>query len=317
MSGHALALVLGSGGARGFAHIGVLKVCEREGLPVDLVVGTSIGALIGGAYASGMTAGEMEEVALSMRMWRLLSLADTGHSGTALMGGSRVERLVRNLVGDRTFADTRVAFACVAVDMAAEQQVVLREGDLASAIRASISTPIIFAPVNRDGRLLVDGAVLNPMPVDVARDLGARAVVAVTNLGTPKGRLAVYAAAVDGESGQSGTARLPRRAYTRAASLLRSRCSAPPVYKLACRSVELMQRELSVSKLEEADLVIAPQRNGTSFYDFHEAKKMIDMGERAAEAALGHLERLVADGRPTQMSQTGPAYRAAGDLAQG
>ena len=78
-----------------------------------------------------------------------------------------------------------------------------------------------------------------------------------------------------------------------------------------------MQRELSVSKLEEADLVIAPQRNGTSFYDFHEAKKMIDMGERAAEAALGHLERLVADGRPTQMSQTGPAYRAAGDLAQG
>jgi NTE family protein len=306
MSGHALALVLGSGGARGFAHIGVLKVCEREGLPVDLIVGTSIGALIGGAYASGMTAGEMEEVALSMRMWRLLSLADPGHSSAALMDGSRVEKLVRKLVGDRTFADTRVSFACVAVDMAAEQQVVLREGDLASAIRASISTPIIFAPVNRDGRLLVDGAVLNPMPVDVARELGARAVVAVTNLGTPRGRLAVYAAADAGGS-EPRTARLPRRAYTRAATMIRSRCSAPPVYKLACRSVELMQRELSVARLEEADLVIAPQRSGTSFYDFHEAKKMIDMGERAAEAALSHLERLAAKGRPTSIS---PAERA-------
>lgn len=306
MSGHALALVLGSGGARGFAHIGVLKVCEREGLPVDLIVGTSIGALIGGAYASGMTAGEMEEVALSMRMWRLLSLADPGHSSAALMDGSRVEKLVRKLVGDRTFADTRVSFACVAVDMAAEQQVVLREGDLASAIRASISTPIIFAPVNRDGRLLVDGAVLNPMPVDVARELGARAVVAVTNLGTPRGRLAVYAAADAGGS-EPRTARLPRRAYTRAATMIRSRCSAPPVYKLACRSVELMQRELSVARLEEADLVIAPQRSGTSFYDFHEAKKMIDMGERAAEAALSHLERLAAKGRSPSIS---PAERA-------
>jgi NTE family protein len=315
MSGHALALVLGSGGARGFAHIGVLKVCEREGLPVDLIVGTSIGALVGGAYASGMTAGEMEEVALSMRMWRLLALTDTGHSSTALMGGSRVEKLVRKLVGDKTFADTRVSFACVAVDMAAEQQVVLCEGDLASAIRASISTPIIFAPVNRDGRLLVDGAVLNPMPVDVARELGGRAVVAVTNLGTPKGRLAVYCAADDDGTGEPRAARLPRRAYTRAASLIRSRCSAPPVYKLACRSVELMQRELSASKLEEADLVIAPRRNGTSFYDFHEAKKMIDMGERAAEAALGHLERLAADGRPASIAPAEPAHRAAGDLA--
>jgi NTE family protein len=316
MSGHSLALVLGSGGARGFAHIGVLKVCEREGLPVDLIVGTSIGALIGGAYASGMTAGEMEEVALSMRMWRLLSLTDTGHTSTALMGGSRVEKLVRKLVGDKTFADTRVSFACVAVDMAAEQQVVLRDGDLASAIRASISTPILFAPVSREGRLLVDGAVLNPMPVDVARDLGARVVVAVTNLGTPKSRLAVYA---DGDGaddmGHGATPHLPKRAYSRAASLIRSRCSAPPVYKLACRSVELMQRELSEARLEEADLVIAPQRNGTSFYDFHEAKKMIDLGARAAESALGHIERLTADTPPKRAASADGAYRAAGDLA--
>jgi NTE family protein len=316
VSGHALALVLGSGGARGFAHIGVLKVCEREGLPVDLIVGTSIGALIGGAYASGMTAGEMEEVALSMRMWRLLSLADPGHSSAALMNGSRVEKLVRKLVGDKTFADVRVPFACVAVDMAAEQQVVLRAGDLASAIRASISTPIIFAPVSREGRLLVDGAVLNPMPVDVARDLGARVVVAVTNLGAPKGRLAVYANAEDaGEICHLESPGFSRRACSRAASAIRSRCTAPPVYKLACRSVELMQRELSESRLEEADLVIAPQRSGTSFYDFHEAKKMIDMGEQAAEAAMSHMLRLASDGRSRTALPAEPTYRAMGDPA--
>jgi NTE family protein len=232
------------------------------------------------------------------------------------MNGSRVEKLVRKLVGQKTFADTRVPFACVAVDMTAEQQVVLRTGDLASAIRASISTPIIFAPVNREGRLLVDGAVLNPMPVDVARDLGARVVVAVTNLGAPKGRLAVYANAEDaGESSQLARPGFSRRTYSRAASAIRSRCSAPPVYKLACRSVELMQRELSESHLEEADLVIAPQRTGTSFYDFHEAKKMIDMGERAAEAAMSHLERLASDGRSRAALPAEPTYRAAGDLA--
>lgn len=293
MSGCGLALALGSGGARGFAHIGVLKACEREGLPIDLIVGTSIGALIGGAYAAGMSAVEMEEVALSMRSWRLLSLADIGRSGYALMNGSRVGKLIRTLVGEKSFADARLRFACVAVDMAAAEQVVLSDGDLASAIRASIATPLIFAPVSRQGRLLVDGAVLNPMPVDVARELGARVVIAVSNLGAPRGELPVYSGAEDpDEAGQLAPTRLSGRAGSRAASLVRSK--VPPAYRLACASVELMQRELSEVGLQEADLVIAPQRNGTSFYDFHEAKKMIGLGERAAEAAMGHMQRLAA-----------------------
>ena len=310
MSGPALALVLGSGGARGFAHIGVLKVCEREGLPVDLIVGTSIGALIGGAYASGMSSGEMEEVALSMRSWRLLSLADVGRSGAAIMNGSRVGRLIRKLVGEKTFAETSVPFACVAVDMEAAQQVVLRAGDLASAIGASIATPVIFAPVSREGRLLVDGAVLNPMPVDVARNLGAKVVVAVSNLGAPRGELHVYSGAEDlGETGQLETARFSRRARSKAASLVRSR--VPPVYKLVCGAVELMQRELSESQLKQADLVIAPSRNGTSFYDFHEAKKMIELGERAAEAAIDQMQRLAAAGQPETVQLAEPGHQTA------
>ena len=157
-------LALGSGSARGLAHIGVLKALEKAGIQVDLIAGTSIGALIGGAYATGMTPGEMERIALEVDVRRLVSLVDIAKPTTALVNGRHVERFIREVVDDKTFEDTDIPFTCVAVDVAARELVLMSQGDLGTAIRASISTPVIFAPVEREGRWLVDGGVLNSVP---------------------------------------------------------------------------------------------------------------------------------------------------------
>ena len=297
MSGERLGLALGSGSARGLAHIGVLKVLDREHLPIRMIAGTSIGALIGGAYAVGVTPQEMEEIALSVDIRQLVSLVDIARPTTALVNGRHVEEFIRSVVDDKTFADTRIPFECVAADVANEQEVVLREGDLASAIRASLSTPVIFAPVERDGRMLVDGAVLNPVPVDVARDMGADVVVAITNLGIPRSRIPVYSNNRDEESieiGQIKDKGFTEVVYSRAIALVMDRLRSPSVYQLAAGSIDLMQRELSESRLRAADLVIAPLIDGTAYYSFYEAERIIALGEKTAETAVSEIKSLIA-----------------------
>jgi NTE family protein len=291
-----IGLALGSGSARGLAHIGVLKVLDREGLRIDAIAGTSIGAFVGGAYAVGVTPQEMETIALSVDIKRLVSLADIAWPTTALVNGRRVEDFIRDIVGGKTFADTRIPFACVAVDVINEQQVVMREGDLASAIRASISTPVIFAPVERDGRLLVDGGVLNPVPVDVARGMGADAVIAVTNLGMPRSAVPVFSNEPAGDAIETGWIKdrgFAEIVYSRALNAVMDRLRSPSVYQLAAGSLDLMQRELSESRLRTADLVIAPLVDGAAYYSFNEAARIISLGEKAAETAIVEIDRIV------------------------
>lgn len=292
-----LGLALGSGSARGLAHIGVLKVLDAAGIPVGAIAGSSIGALIGGAYAAGVSPLEMEEFALSVDLRRLVSLADIARPTTALVNGVRVGEFIRNVVDGRTFADLSIPFECVAVDVTDGRAVVLREGDLASAIRASISTPVIFAPVERAGRLLVDGAVLNPVPVDVAWDMGADTVVAVTNLGIPRSAVLTFSNDLpEGaiEVGWVKRAGLPEIVYSRVFAAVMDTLRSPSVFQLATGSIDLMQRELSESRLGAADLVIAPRIDDVAYYSFYEAEKMIAAGEKAAEAAVDDIRALMA-----------------------
>lgn len=308
MNAGGLGLALGSGSARGLAHIGVLKVFEREGLPVDLIAGTSMGALVGGAYALGKTAGEIEEVALGTDVTRLLSMVDVALPTRALMNGGKIERFIREFAGALTFEDTTLPFACVAVDVRSGQEVVLREGGLTTAIRASISTPIIFAPVERDGQLLVDGAVLNSVPTDVVRDMGADIVVAVSTLGIPSCGVPVYCNDPDdevlGDTETPGKSLL-QGASARAVSLVGDLARSPVVYQHAARSLDLMVRKLAEPRLRAADIVIAPQTNGTTSYSFHEAQRIIAAGEKAAEAAVEEIRWLMGhSGESSPVSST-------------
>jgi NTE family protein len=163
------------------AHIGVIKVLEQAGVPIDLITGTSMGGMIGAIYAAGVSPAQIEEEALRRgKTWELLKLVDLRLSQSGLLKGNRIyEELAENLGPDLTFADLRVPLAVVAVDMPTGREVVLREGNVIDAVRATISVPGVFIPVQLGPYRLVDGGVLNNVPVDVARAMGADVVIAV------------------------------------------------------------------------------------------------------------------------------------------
>jgi NTE family protein len=174
-------LALGGGGARGLAHLGVLKVLQREHIPIDLVAGTSMGAIIGAALAACVPLDEIEAIALRVRLRReQLKLIDLKLTGSGFLKGTRLYRYLAGLIKpELTFADLCMPLAVMAVDIKTGREVVLREGKVLDAIRASISVPGIFAPVPRGDLLLVDGGILNNVPVDVARQMGAELLIAV------------------------------------------------------------------------------------------------------------------------------------------
>jgi NTE family protein len=176
-----LGLALGGGGARGLAHVGVLKVLDEAGIRPDVVAGTSMGGLIGGAYAAGFTARAIErEVVRLTPATQLVQLVDRIPSFRAVFSGRRFEAyLSRTLGADLTFADLRRRLAVSTVDLNTGREVVLRAGAVVPALRATMSIPGVFAAVERNGRRLVDGGVLNNVPTDHARALGADLVLAV------------------------------------------------------------------------------------------------------------------------------------------
>jgi NTE family protein len=173
-------LVLSGGGARGLAHIGAIKALERAGVPIDFLAGSSMGGIIAAAYASGMSPDEMEQEASSLsRIRQFLRLADPGMPNAGLLRGKRLQAYFESHLGMRTFAELDRPLALMAVDLNSHQEVVFREGPIAVALRATTALPGLFMPLEWEGMRLVDGGVLNNLPVDVARKIGAQIVIAV------------------------------------------------------------------------------------------------------------------------------------------
>lgn len=172
-------LALGGGGSRGFAHLGVAKALRELGIPIGCIAGTSIGSIVGGALAADMFLRalnwahepdwlKLPKLFLKLHMpWR------------SMLGSERIEAFLRDMICAKTFDELVLPFAAVATDLQTGEEVVMRSGDLQSAIRASMSIPGIFEPVERDGRILVDGGLVNPVPADVCREMGADVVIAV------------------------------------------------------------------------------------------------------------------------------------------
>ncbi len=180
-----IGLALGSGGARGSAHVGVLKVLEENGSVPDIIAGTSMGAEVGGAYAAGVKVDKL------VAIWRATTFGKVAKTllptvpWSGWSSGGEIMRTVRSLVGDRTIEELAIPFAAVATDLESGQPYIITKGSLAKAIRASLSVPGLFTPVWIDGHLLIDGGVSDPIPVDVARQLGADLVIAVDVLVDP------------------------------------------------------------------------------------------------------------------------------------
>ena len=175
-----IGLVLSGGGAHGLAHIGVLRVLEREGVPINFLAGTSFGGLVAAGYAAGMHADDLEREARdATQMSNLLRMLDPGLPQGGLLRGQKVEEYFKHLFGEQTFADLQIPLAVVAVDLISHREVVIDSGQVATAIRATTAMPGVFRPVEMDGMRLTDGGVLNNLPVDVAKKMGAERVIAV------------------------------------------------------------------------------------------------------------------------------------------
>ena len=252
-----VALVLSGGSARGFAHLGVLRVLEREGLRPDLVVGTSAGAIAGGLYASGMSLDAIELLTQRLDWFTVFDIDPVrsvlGGLGLGLAQGRRLELLLRQSMGP-SIESFPIAFAAVATDLNSGAAVVLNHGDPALAIRASSAIPGMLEPVNVAGRLLGDGQIVSPMPVAVARQLGARVVIAVDVVYPPK-----------------------NSALTNPVSVL-------------FQSVLISSYRHLLNERQQADLVLSPKIENSGQLGFSDREWLIKMGSAAAEAALPQLK---------------------------
>lgn len=181
-----IGLALSGGAVRGAAHVGVLQILEREGIYPDIIAGTSVGAIVGAAAAAGISASSLSEIFRTTRWPRLARLSIRGRY--SLFDTKQMERIFYERIGVKSFEELKRPFAAVACDILTGERIVFSSGDLAKAVRASSAVPGIFPPLEDRGRLLVDGCVVDNLPVDVVRDLGADYVIAVDLIPPPSGR---------------------------------------------------------------------------------------------------------------------------------
>ncbi|MGN0814392.1 MAG: patatin-like phospholipase family protein [Candidatus Coproplasma sp.] len=173
-----LGVALGSGGARGAAHIGFLKALEEEGIKPDCISGCSMGSVVGAAYSKGMSVDRMAEVALSLKSSDIMDISAAPITKLGLFRGNKIQKLLLNYLGDITFDQLNLPFACVATDLRSGREITLSQGSVAEAVRASSAIPTVFHPVEMDGMLLCDGGVLCRVPVRQVKGLGADVVIA-------------------------------------------------------------------------------------------------------------------------------------------
>ena len=173
-----IGLALGSGGAKGLAHIGVIKILEKNNIPIDFIAGSSIGALVGAYYAIYKDIDKLEKVALSSNWRTALSLLDPAWNG-GLVKGAKVEDLIKGWFNGSSFGNLKIPLTIVATDLISGQEVDIASDNLTKAVRASLSVPPIFKPIKHNGYLLADGGLSNPLPDDIARKMGADIVIAV------------------------------------------------------------------------------------------------------------------------------------------
>jgi NTE family protein len=287
-----LGLALGGGAALGWAHIGALRVLDEAGIKPDIVAGSSIGALVGAAWICGAL-DPLEEIARSMSWRRLMRYADPRLGVPGLIRGEAiVQELVRHLGSHRVEA-LRPRFAAVAADLIAGEEIEITEGPLELAIRASISVPGVFSPVEQGGRLLVDGGLVNPVPVTAARALGAARVIAIDVMGDYHGRARAAGVHDKGAGPQPNGERSALLRWFPETWLPRGP-KRPGLTAIATVSAALIMRKLAEAnfRLAPADLHVVPAIGHISPIEFDRADELIAAGRTAMAAQLPALDKI-------------------------
>ncbi|PNU21250.1 patatin [Geothermobacter hydrogeniphilus] len=305
-----LGLALGSGAARGLAHIGVIKVLEAEGIRPTAVAGTSIGALIGALYAAGVPAADMEDVARSIDWRSLARLVDPILPTRGLIDGRKITRFFSELLPVRDFSELQIPLAMVATDVETGESIVLRQGDLLSALRAAIAFPGIFPPVCFGDRYLVDGGLCHPVPAAIVRELGATRVLGICAI--PEVDKSSHEAFLPGRSTTDRKVRntpllgilnaerveklwrdiFGRRNVNRGEGNGNRR--PPNIFRVFAQSVAIMENQINALRLahDDIDLLLRPQLAGINLLEFHRAEEIIAAGETAARLELTNIRKL-------------------------
>ncbi|MDD5014327.1 MAG: patatin-like phospholipase family protein [Atribacterota bacterium] len=316
-----IGLALGSGSARGLAHVGVIMALEAYNIPIDIIAGTSIGSVIGSLYASGATVRQLEEVALSIKKSKTLFMIDPVFPHSGLISGDRIEKMLNQFaIKDKTFDDLKIPFAAVATDVESGVEVILNQGKVIDAVRASISIPGIFTPVKYQDYYLVDGGVVDPVPVDVVKMMGADIIIAVS-----LAKISPYNAVlmVDKETGLlkevenlkdlkinkeespkfkdtkdteeiTSLADKEKSRLKRKIEQVKSKFEGPNLLEIINQSTDIMGARITEQSLEGADVIIVPFGiKEIDLFDFDEAEILIKGGIMAGLINIPEIKRVI------------------------
>jgi NTE family protein len=283
-----IGLALGSGSARGWAHIGAIRALEEHGVKPDLVCGTSIGALVGAIYASGQL-DALERWVSGLAWSQVVRLMDLTWKG-GLIRGQRLFNLFRTTFEDRELSELDMPFGCVATELTSGREIWLRHGKLLEAVRASVAAPGLFTPVVRDGTLLVDGGLVNPVPVSMCRAFGAEIVIAVDLSWGKLGPYRNMGRELPSASERSWLERLRRRGAAGP-----SEPPIPSIFEVFNTALDIVEQRVARSRLagEPADVLITPLLPDFGTMEYHRAAEAIAEGRAAVERMLPLLEQVI------------------------
>ncbi|MCK7458721.1 patatin-like phospholipase RssA [Idiomarina aminovorans] len=301
MSEVKVALALGSGAARGWSHIGVIKALEEMGVRINVVAGTSIGSLVGAGYSSGRLA-EIEQWVQGMNRWEVFNLLDFGFSHGGIIGGEKVFNRAREEFGKRNIEDLSVTYGAIATDLYSGREIWLREGDLYDVSRASCAMPGVLSPKFFDGRWLIDGGLVNPVPVSLCRALGADFVIAVhlnsqlnskslqrrgrsippqtenEQLEKEKAEMEIQ----DNENGFFDNMWSGSKEYLDSfKSRFRSNGDkAPGMFSVMASSIDIMQERITKARMagDPPDILVQPKLGHIGIMEFYRGQEAIDIG---------------------------------------
>lgn len=296
IGGVSVGLALGGGAALGLAHIGVLRVLEKENIPIDIIVGSSMGAIIASLWAIGKDAAGIEEIAREFEQKKnLMNLLDPVIPISGLLGGRAIKHWLRKHIGGRTFYSTRIPLKIVAYDLIRREELVMESGPLVSAIRKSIAIPGVIEPVREGDRLIIDGGVLNPLPTNILTSRNIKKIIGVNVLQSPHDVSESFALEKDAESRKE---RVPfRKAPFQFLGFRVYRFLLRPfkhnISDIIVRTLQSTEYVLAEQSAQQADVIIHPDLVGINWFELYKVDELIKRGEDAARKALPEIKKLV------------------------
>lgn len=298
-----IGLALGGGVAKGWAHIGVIRAMIRAGIEPDVIAGTSIGAVVGGAYLAGQL-DVLEAWAKSLTKRRLFTYLDLTFGGSGFIGGARLEKLLNRHLGQYTIEGLPKTFIAVTAELATAHEIWIRNGNLVDAVKASYALPGVFPPVNRDGRWLIDGALVNPVPTSVCRAFGSRIVIAVSLHSDSFGKTHFEEGtrlAVEDKSELSIASQIKEKFSASPQNIIMRQLfgtgtKSPGVGSVMLGALNIVMDRLSRSRLagDPPDVLLTPRLGHISLLDFDRAEESIRLGEEAFERELPMIKEAIA-----------------------